>query len=40
MNKPVFLNPGGYFFGPLDGELITLLGSCVSLCAWHPEKRL
>ncbi len=40
MNKPLFLNPGGYFFGPLDGELITLLGSCVSLCAWHPEKRL
>jgi chemotaxis protein CheD len=40
MSKPLFLNPGGYFFGQLDGELVTLLGSCVSLCAWHPEKRL
>lgn len=40
MNKPLYLNPGGYFFGQLDGELVTLLGSCVSLCAWHPEKRL
>ncbi len=40
MSKPVFLNPGGYFFGELEGELITLLGSCVSLCAWHPEKKL
>lgn len=40
MSKPLYLNPGGYFFGQLDGELITLLGSCVSLCAWHPEKRL
>jgi chemotaxis protein CheD len=41
MSKPpLYLNPGGYFFGQLNGELITLLGSCVSLCAWHPEKRL
>ncbi|WP_024871979.1 chemotaxis protein CheD [Tolumonas lignilytica] len=40
MKQPLYLNPGGYFFGQLDGELITLLGSCVSLCAWHPQKRL
>lgn len=36
----LFLNPGGYFSGQLDGHLITLLGSCVSLCAWHPEKHV
>jgi chemotaxis protein CheD len=40
IKPPLYLNPGGYFFGQLDGDLITLLGSCVSLCAWHSEKRL
>ncbi len=40
MKPAVYLKPGGYFFGQLEGDLITLLGSCVSLCAWHPEKKL
>lgn len=40
MRPALYLKPGGYFFGSLQGELVTLLGSCVSLCAWHPEKQL
>lgn len=40
MRPLLYLKPGGYFFGSLEGELVTLLGSCVSLCAWHPEKKL
>lgn len=40
MSDHLFLNPGGYFSGHLEGHLITLLGSCVSLCAWHPEQHL
>lgn len=40
MKGTIFLNPGGYFFGQHPGHVVTLLGSCVALCAWHPEKKL
>lgn len=37
--KDIFLNPGEYYFGE-DGQLRTLLGSCVSVVMWHPRKRV
>ncbi len=35
-----FLVPGDYYFGVPEYAITTLLGSCVSLVAWHPERRL
>jgi chemotaxis protein CheD len=36
----VFLNPGDFYFGTHFSRMRTLLGSCVSIILWHPEKRL
>lgn len=36
---PLNLMPGQLHFGK-DIELKTLLGSCVALTLWHPEKRV
>lgn len=36
----VFLNPGEYFVGDARHRIRTLLGSCVSITLWHPEKRI
>ena len=42
----IFLNPGDFsFYVPRPGgvppaRLHTLLGSCVSVVLWHPEKRI
>jgi len=42
----VFLNPGDFrFYCPAPGKaqpskLHTLLGSCVSMVLWHPERRM
>lgn len=42
----IFLNPGEFcFYVPQPGKpppvrLHTLLGSCVSVVLWHPEKRI
>jgi chemotaxis protein CheD len=35
----VFLKPGEYFVGE-KGRVRTLLGSCVSITLWHPQRRL
>ena len=35
-----FLHPGEYFFGVPTDVITTLLGSCVALVAWHPERHL
>lgn len=41
----VFLNPGDFYFhcpepgGAPTVRLHTLLGSCVSVIVWHPERR-
>lgn len=37
---PYFLSPGGFFFGMPEQPVVTLLGSCVALVAWHPQRRL
>ena len=42
----VFLNPGDFHFlcpapgKPRLAKLRTLLGSCVSIVVWHPQRRL
>ena len=34
------LNIGDYFWGNKDTLITTILGSCVSVCIWHPEKKI
>lgn len=36
----VFLAPGDYFVGDSRYRVHTLLGSCVSITLWHPQRRL
>jgi chemotaxis protein CheD len=36
----IFLGPGDYFFGSTSEQISTLLGSCVSLVAWLPDRQL
>lgn len=33
------LLPGEYYFGRHPGMMQTLLGSCVSIILWHPQKK-
>lgn len=34
----IFLQPGELYFGDRHTRIRTLLGSCVSLVFWHPER--
>ncbi|UZE21512.1 chemotaxis protein CheD [Pseudomonas sp. B21-056] len=36
----IFLQPGELYFGDRHTRIHTLLGSCVSLVCWHPERRV
>ena len=36
----IFLQPGDVYFGEADTRIRTLLGSCVSVTAWHPRLRI
>jgi chemotaxis protein CheD len=36
----VFLRPGEYFVGDETHRIRTLLGSCVSVTLWSPQRRL
>jgi len=36
----IFLQPGEYYFGDAATRIRTLLGSCVAVTFWHPERRL
>ena len=38
--REVFLNPGDWFFGSGAVRLRTVLGSCVALVFWHPQRLL
>lgn len=33
----IFLQPGEFYWGDSDTRIKTLLGSCVSVCIWHPH---
>lgn len=36
----IFLQPGEWYFGDRDTRIRTVLGSCVSLTAWHPKLKI
>jgi len=36
----VFLQPGEYFVGDASNRIRTVLGSCVSVTLWDPQKRV
>lgn len=38
--KEVFLQPGEYYFGTCAVRIWTLLGSCVSMTFWHPQRKM
>ncbi len=39
-DKKVFLHPGEFSFAGTGVHLHTLLGSCVSITLWHPQKKI
>ena len=36
----VFLNPGEFHFGGGQTRIRTLLGSCVAISLWHPQRKI
>ena len=36
----IFLQPGECFLSDADTRLRTLLGSCVAITMWHPERKV
>jgi chemotaxis protein CheD len=36
----VFLQPGELYFGNKDTRIRTLLGSCVAVTWWHPQRQI
>jgi chemotaxis protein CheD len=36
----IFLLPGEYFVGGAGHRIRTLLGSCVSIILWHPQRKI
>jgi chemotaxis protein CheD len=45
MNKPaqiidIFLGQGEVYFGDSNTRIRTVLGSCVAITMWHPQRRL
>ncbi len=36
----IFLQPGEIYFGDLETRIRTLLGSCVAITVWHPQRRI
>lgn len=38
--KKIFLYPGEFAFAGAGVHLHTLLGSCISITLWHPQKKI
>lgn len=36
----IFLQPGEVYFGDMDTRIRTLLGSCVAITWWHPNRKI
>lgn len=34
----IFLQPGDFYFGDRSVRIRTLLGSCVAITVWHPQR--
>jgi chemotaxis protein CheD len=35
----IFLQPGDFYWGDSNTRIRTILGSCISICVWHPVLR-
>ena len=38
--KEIYLEIGAFFWGGPNYRITTVLGSCVSICIWHPQKKI
>jgi len=38
--KDVYLRSGEFFWGTCNHRITTVLGSCLSICLWHPRKKI
>ena len=38
--RSIFVLPGEIWFGPGPARIHTLLGSCLAVCVWHPQRKL
>lgn len=38
--ETVYLKTGELFWGDKNYRIMTTLGSCISICLWHPEKQI
>lgn len=36
----IFLLPGDFYWGDSSTRIRTILGSCISICLWHPVKNV
>ncbi len=36
----IFLKPGEFWFGKAPVRLQTILGSCIAITLWHPERKI
>lgn len=36
--KEIYLLPGEFHFGDKNSRITTLLGSCIAITLWHPQK--
>jgi chemotaxis protein CheD len=36
----IFLQPGDFYFGDHSTRIRTILGSCISITMWHPQRRI
>lgn len=40
VKKQIYLKPGEFYFGDRSSTVVTLLGSCVAITLWHPQKQI
>ena len=40
LERRIYLHPGGLWAEPCAATITTVLGSCVSVCLWDPERAL
>ena len=36
----IFIRPGEFYFGDGNTRIRTILGSCVAVTLWHPERHI
>ncbi len=38
--KDITLGPGEFFFGSDEHRICTILGSCIAISVWHPQRHI